>query len=63
MAGPRPGSHAHDVQRARLRKRLEDTGEAVDKEANERANKILQEKRGQEGILRSERGLGPKGER
>ncbi|WP_117213757.1 phosphatidylethanolamine-binding protein [Allorhizocola rhizosphaerae] len=63
MPGPRPGSHAYDVQRARLRKRLEDTGEAVDKEADDRANEILQEERGQKGVLRSERGLGPKGER
>lgn len=63
MAGPRPGSNAYDIQRARLRKHLEDTGQAVDKDADEKANKILQKERGQEGILRSKRGLGPKGER
>lgn len=42
MTGPRPGSHAYELKLARLRKRLEDTGEAVDKEAKERANDILQ---------------------
>lgn len=42
MAGPRPGSHAYELKLARLRKRLEDTGEAVDKEAKEQANEILQ---------------------
>jgi hypothetical protein len=42
MAGPRPGSHAYEVKLARLRKRLENTGEAADKEAKERANQILQ---------------------
>jgi len=44
MAGPRPGSHAYEIQLARLRKRLEDTGEAVDKQAQERANEILQKR-------------------
>jgi len=42
MTGPRPGSHAYEVKLARLRKRLEDTGEANDREAKERANDILQ---------------------
>lgn len=59
----RPGSHAYDVERARLRKELEDSGRAVDEHANEKANRILKEERGRRGVLRSERGLGPKGER
>ncbi|HEX5596838.1 MAG TPA: phosphatidylethanolamine-binding protein [Micromonosporaceae bacterium] len=63
MPGPRPGSHKYDIKRARLRKSIEDSGRAADQEANDVANEILQEGRGQEGILRSERGLGPKGER
>lgn len=62
MPKPRPGSHKYDIQRARLRDRLDDEGIA-DKRADEAANKILQEERGQRGVLRSERGLGPKGER
>jgi hypothetical protein len=44
MPGPRQGSYAYERKLARLRKRLEDTGEAVDKEAQERANLILQKK-------------------
>ncbi|HEY0696510.1 MAG TPA: phosphatidylethanolamine-binding protein [Micromonospora sp.] len=63
MPGPRPGSHAYDVERARLRKLVEDSGRAADDEANEVANRILQEDRGQRGVLRGERGIGPKGER
>jgi hypothetical protein len=63
MAGPRPGSHAYDVKRARLRKLIEDSGRAADQEANAVANEILQEERGQQGVLRGDRGLGPKGER
>ncbi len=63
MPGPRPGSHAYDVQRARLRKRVENSGRAVDQEANEVANRTLQEDRGQRGIARGDRALGPKGER
>jgi len=63
MPGPRPGSNAYDIKRARLRKALEDSGQAVDQEANTVANEILQEDRGEQGILRGERGLGPKGER
>jgi hypothetical protein len=63
MPGPRPGSHDYDMQRARIRKRIEDSGQAADEFANDLANKILQEDRDQEGILRTERGLGPKGER
>nr|MDT0657695.1 phosphatidylethanolamine-binding protein [Micromonospora sp. DSM 115978] len=60
MAGPRPGSNAYDVKRARLRKQLENSGRASDKGANEAANRILQEEHGQRGILRGERGRGPK---
>jgi hypothetical protein len=63
MAGPRPGSHHSDVKRARLRKLIENSGRAADQEANTVANQILQEDRGQRGVLRGDRGLGPKGER
>lgn len=63
MPGPRPGSKKYDIKRARLRKIVEDSGRAADQEANDVANQILQEDRGWTGILRSERGLGPKGER
>jgi hypothetical protein len=63
MPGPRPGSNAYDVERARLRKLIENSGRAADQEANAAANRILQEDRDQRGIVRSERGLGPKGER
>jgi hypothetical protein len=62
MPKPRPGSHKYDIQRARLRNELDDQG-VQDQEADEQANRILQEERGQRGVLRSERGLGPKGER
>jgi hypothetical protein len=63
MPGPRPGSHHYDVKRARLRKLIENSGRAADQEANTVANQILQEDRGQRGVLRGDRGLGPKGER
>ena len=63
MPGPRPGSKAYDTERARLRKLVENSGRAADQEANETANRILQEDRGQRGVLRGERGRGPKGER
>lgn len=59
----RPGSKKYDIKRARLRKIVENTGRAADQEANDVANYILQEERGREGVLRGERGLGPKGER
>lgn len=61
MPGPRPGSNAYDIERARLRKHLEDSGQAVDQGANELANKILQDERGQAGLLRGDRGQGPLG--
>jgi hypothetical protein len=54
MPGPRPGSQAYDVQRARWRKHLEGTGKAADNEASQR---------GREGVILSERGLGPTSER
>lgn len=63
MPGPRPGSSAYDSQRAHLRKLIENSGRAADDEANEVANRILREDRDQRGVLRGERGLGPKGER
>jgi hypothetical protein len=63
MAGPRPGSHAYDVKRARLRKLLENSGRAVDGRANAVANRILRDEHGQRGMLRGERGRGPKSER
>ena len=39
---PEPGSKEYDVQRAHLRKEMEQQG-VPDKHANERANAILQE--------------------
>jgi hypothetical protein len=63
MPGPRPGSHAYDIERARLRKEFENSGRGGEQEANAMANKVLQEERGREGVLRGDRGLGPKGER
>ncbi|MDQ7911239.1 phosphatidylethanolamine-binding protein [Phytohabitans sp. ZYX-F-186] len=62
MPKPRPGSNKYDIQRARLRDRLDDEG-IPDKRADQAANEILQKERGQRGFLRGERGLGPKGER
>ncbi|MEV4755196.1 phosphatidylethanolamine-binding protein [Micromonospora sp. NPDC049559] len=63
MPRPRPGSRPYDTDRARLRKNIENSGRAADAEANEAANRLLQEDRGQTGVVRGERGLGPKGER
>ncbi|MFC7546684.1 phosphatidylethanolamine-binding protein [Plantactinospora sp. GCM10030261] len=63
MPGPRPGSKKYDTQRSRLRKGLENSGQAVDKDADEVANRVLQDARGQRGFVRGERGLGPQGER
>lgn len=59
---PQPGSHKYDTERARRRKRLENEGAANDQGAGERANRELREE-GREARLRTERGLGPKGER
>ena len=61
MPGPRPGSNAKE--RARLRDLIEQSGRAADQEANQVANRILQDDRGQRGIVRGERTYGPKGER
>ncbi|GAB3979049.1 phosphatidylethanolamine-binding protein [Plantactinospora veratri] len=64
MPGPRPGSNAYDVERARLRKRIDDSGRRTnDGKADDTANRYLQEERGRRGFVRGERGLGPKGER
>jgi len=63
MPGPRPGSNAYDLERARIRKQIENSGRAADKEANAEANRFLQDDREQKGIVRGERALGPKGER
>ncbi|MEU1604558.1 phosphatidylethanolamine-binding protein [Micromonospora matsumotoense] len=63
MPGPRPGSNAYDKERARLRDLIEQSGRASDQEANQAANRILQEDRGQRGMARGERTYGPKGER
>ncbi|GAB3504235.1 hypothetical protein GCM10027575_09120 [Phytohabitans suffuscus] len=59
---PRPGSHKYDIKRARYRDRFDNRG-IPDKHADEAANRTLREERGLRGVLRSERGLGPKGER
>lgn len=63
MPGPRPGSKAYDTERARLRNLIANSGRSSDKEADTVANRILQEDRGQRGVLRTDRGRGPKGER
>ncbi|MFG1803863.1 phosphatidylethanolamine-binding protein [Micromonospora carbonacea] len=63
MPGPRPGSNAYDKQRARLRDLIENSGRAADAEANRAANRILQDDRGQRGVVRGERTYGPKSER
>lgn len=63
MPGPRPGSNAYDKKRARLRDLIEQSGRAADQEANQVANRILQDDRGQRGIVRGGRTFGPKGER
>ncbi|BCB79909.1 hypothetical protein GCM10022251_08980 [Phytohabitans flavus] len=59
---PRPGSHKYDIKRARYRDRIDNRG-TPDKRADEAANRVLQRDQGLRGQLRSERGLGPKGER
>ncbi|MFY1670648.1 phosphatidylethanolamine-binding protein [Plantactinospora sp. WMMB334] len=64
MPGPRPGSNAYDVERARLRKRIDNSGRrGNDDKAGDAANRYLREERGRPGFVRGERGLGPKGER
>ncbi|WP_433527845.1 phosphatidylethanolamine-binding protein [Micromonospora sp. CA-263727] len=64
MPGPRPGSNAYDKQRARIRNAIDNSGRhASDQQADEAANRILQEDRGQRGVVRGERTYGPKGNR
>ncbi|MGC5030946.1 phosphatidylethanolamine-binding protein [Micromonospora sp. DT229] len=64
MPGPRPGSNAYDKQRARLRNDLDNSGRGVtDDRADEAANRILQDERGQRGVARGDRTYGPKGNR
>ncbi|WP_406080082.1 phosphatidylethanolamine-binding protein [Micromonospora sp. NBC_00858] len=47
-----------------MRNVIDDSGRRVpDGKANQVANKILQEDRGQRGVVRGERTYGPKGER
>jgi hypothetical protein len=58
---PRPGSHQYDIDRARLRK--EENEGILDEKADREANRALQEEQGRQGVVRSERGLGPKSER
>ncbi|HEY8534057.1 MAG TPA: hypothetical protein VIL44_09345 [Micromonospora sp.] len=59
----RPGSKRYDIHRARLRNALDNAGQAVDADADAVANEILRERHGRAGIVRGERGLGPKSER
>ncbi|MFC7968307.1 MULTISPECIES: hypothetical protein [Streptomyces] len=60
---PEPGSKKYDTRRARLRKDAEQAG-VPDAKANNEANESLQEdSRWRSGGPRTERGLGPKGER
>ncbi|MET7752153.1 phosphatidylethanolamine-binding protein [Micromonospora sp. NPDC005367] len=64
MPGPRPGSNAYDKQRARIRNAIDGAGRRTpDGRADKVANRILQEDRGQRGVVRGERAYGPKGER
>ncbi|WP_043323977.1 hypothetical protein, partial [Micromonospora sp. M42] len=59
-----PGSNAYDKQRARLRDLVEQSGRATDKEANQVANRILQDDRGQRTTkIRGERTKKPKDNR
>jgi hypothetical protein len=46
-----------------MRKRIENSGRANDREADRAANRYLREQQGRPGFVRGERGLGPKGER
>lgn len=60
---PTPGSHSYDVQRTRLRGRLESEG-VNDKNADETANRILQrDNPGTPPGAHSDRAAGPYGER
>lgn len=60
---PTPGSHSYDVQRARLRGKLEDEG-VNDRNADEAANAILQkENDAVSPAARTDRAAGPYGER
>ncbi|BCJ62658.1 phosphatidylethanolamine-binding protein [Micromonospora endophytica] len=64
MPGPRPGSKGYDKQRARIRNAIDDSGRHTpDKQADETANRILQEDRGQRGVIRGDRAYGPKSTR
>jgi hypothetical protein len=60
---PTPGSHAYDVQRARKRDELDNSG-VPDKNATIRANEELQQDGPTESAAAGdERARGPKGER
>ncbi|MEU3605520.1 hypothetical protein AB0E83_08690 [Streptomyces sp. NPDC035033] len=60
---PEPGSKKYDTRRARLRKDAEQGG-VPDAKANDEANESLQEDpQWRSSGPRTERGLGPKGER
>lgn len=60
---PTPGSHSYDVQRTRLRGRLESEG-VNDKNADQAANRIMQrDNPGTPPAARSDRAAGPYGER
>ena len=60
---PTPGSHGYDVQRTRLRGKLETEG-VNDKNADELANRIMQrDNQATSPGLRSDRAAGPYGER
>ncbi|SCL36551.1 hypothetical protein GA0070616_5517 [Micromonospora nigra] len=61
MPGPRPGSNAYDKQRARIRNAIDESGRRVpDHKADDVANRILQDDRGQRGFARGDRAYGPK---
>lgn len=59
---PRPGSHAYDELRKRLRKRFERQG-LNDQQANRRADQKLQRDEANRPRKVGERAEGPKGER
>jgi hypothetical protein len=63
MPRQRPGGHKYDTERARLRKKIENSGRAVDQQANALANQIMQADRTEERRLRMRAGLGPKDDR